>query len=495
MSTTAGTFEQVARAMIEASAPLRRALGSTDAFRSFMLRLGWETTSVPPAYTQLGTAIAEAMQAVEALRDDPTESEILVLLGKAKASYLAINRIDQAPPDVDASAFLSQIGERLFEVLLTDYLAAHQPALFNWLSILNVIETESIPPTAHQRGHIRTHFHWHNIPKIIRDPLSLPHTVYGWGTQDLKFPLLLQHLSELCFAFGFPVFIGKAEESLANGYSDEDEELDEDSQWLKIPFYYITIADRELEAAISIVELKGNGSTLPGLAIQPHIPNEFPLTLRLASTIDLRVRAGTNAASQLGIVLRPGDASIKYPFQPGTTPPSAGIGIGFDFKPATPTLLLGSPKGTRLEFQGGSVDLGASSVDNDLDIQLAAQLKGLTLVLQPGEADSFLHNLLGDSERRITIPLGVEWSRRNGVHFAGSEAFETFLPANLSIGPVTVKGIALQLFAPTDHSADLTLAVGVQISGKLGPVSFAVEGMGFRLQTTFAQGNVGPFDL
>ena len=495
MSTTTGTFEQVARAMIEALAPLRRALGSTDAFRSFMLRLGWEATSVPPAYTQLGTAIAESVQAIEALRDDPTETEILVLLGKAKAAYLAIDQIDQAPPGVDASAFLSQIGERLFEVLLTDYLAAHQPAVFNWLSILNVVETVDIPATAHQRGHTRTHFHWDNIPKIIRDPLSLPHTVYGWGTQDLKFPLLLQHLSELCFAFGFPVFIGKAEESLANGYADEDEELDEDSRWLKIPFYYITIADRELEAAISIVELKGNGSTLPGLAIQPHIPNEFPLTLRLASTIDLRVRAGTNAPSQLGIVLRPGDASIKYPFQPGTPPPSAGIGIGFDFKPATPTLLLGSPKGTRLEFQGGSVDLGASSVDNDLDIQLAAQLKGLTLVLQPGEADSFLHNLLGDSERRITIPLGVEWSRRNGVHFAGSEAFETFLPANLSIGPVTVKGIALQLFAPTDHSADLTLAVGVQISGKLGPVSFAVEGMGFRLQTTFAQGNVGPFDL
>jgi hypothetical protein len=234
---------------------------------------------------------------------------------------------------------------------------------------------------------------------------------------------------------------------------------------------------------------------LPGLAVQPHIPNEFPLTLRLAPTIDLRVRAGTNAASQLGIVLRPGEASIKYPFQPGTTPPSAGIGIGFDFKPASPTLLFGAPNATRLEFQGASVDLGASSVDNELDIQLAAQLKGLTLVLQPGEADSFLRNLLGDSERRLTIPLGIEWTRRNGVRFAGSEAFETFLPTNLSIGPITVEGIALQLFAPTDHSADLTLAVGARISGKLGPVSFAVEGMGFRLQTTFAPGNVGPFDL
>jgi hypothetical protein len=69
-----------------------------------------------------------------------------------------------------------------------------------------VIETEIIPATAHQRGHIRTHFHWANDSRrSIRDPLSLPQKVYGWGTQDLKFPLLLQHLSELCFAFGFPV--------------------------------------------------------------------------------------------------------------------------------------------------------------------------------------------------------------------------------------------------------------------------------------------------
>ena len=172
MSTTAGTFEQIARAMIDTVAPLRRAVGSADAFRSFMLRLGWDTISVPPAYTQLGTAIAEAMQAADALREDPTAEEILALLRKAQAAYLAIQRIDQAPPGVDAGAFLSQIGERLFEILLTDYLATHQPALFNLLSILNVIEEEVVPATTQQRAHVRTHFHWANIPEIIRDPLS-----------------------------------------------------------------------------------------------------------------------------------------------------------------------------------------------------------------------------------------------------------------------------------------------------------------------------------
>jgi hypothetical protein len=495
MSTTAGTFEQVARAMIDAVAPLRRALGSPDAFRSFMLRLGWETSSLPPSYTALGTTITEAMQAVEALRDDPTADEVLALLRKAQAAYLAIQQIDQAPAGVDAAAFLSQIGERLFEILLTDYLATYQPALFNLLSMLTVIEMEEIPATAQQRAHVRTHLHWATIPDIIRDPLSLPQKVYGWGTPELKFLLLLQHLSELLFAFGFPVFIGKAEEFLANGYAGQDIDFDEDTLWLKVPFFYITIADRELEAAISVVELKGTGTALPGLAIQPHIPNEFPLTLHLAPTIDLRLRAGTNAATQLGIVLRPGDASIKYPFQPGTTPPAAGVGLGFDFKPASPTLLLGSPKGTRLELQGASIDLGASFVENELDVQVAAQLKGLTLVLQPGEADSFLRNLLGDSERRLTMPLGIEWSRRHGVHFLGSEGFDTSLPVNFSIGPLMVQGLRIQLLAPADHSADLSVEVGTQISGTLGPVSCAVEGMGFRLRTTFASGNAGPFDL
>ena len=344
MSTTTSTLEQVARAMIDALAPMRRALGSADAFQAFMLRLGWETTAVPPAYTALGTTIAEAIQAVEALREDASEREVLSLLDKAKTAYQAIRRIDQAPPEVDAEVFLREIGERLFEVLLTDYLAAHQPMMFNLLSILNVIETENITATAHQRGHIRTHFHWKNIPDIIRDPLSLPRRVYGWGTQEFKFQLLLQHLSELLFAFGFPVYIGKAEEALTNGYGGRDVDLDEDSSWLKVPFYYITIADQELEAAISVVELKGDGTTPPGLVLQPHIPQEFPLTLHLAPTIDLRVQAGTNAASQLGIVLRPGEASIKYPFQPGEPPPSAGIGVGFDFKPTLPTLLLGAPK-------------------------------------------------------------------------------------------------------------------------------------------------------
>ena len=113
-----------------------------------------------------------------------------------------------------------------------------------------------------------------------------------------------------------------------------DNGLDETAWLLKVPFYYITIANKNLEAAFTLMELKGEDGKLPGVIIQPEIPEEFPLKFHIAPTIDLRLLAGTNAASQFGILLRPGEASIQYPFQPGTAPPAAGIGIGFDFTPA-----------------------------------------------------------------------------------------------------------------------------------------------------------------
>lgn len=493
--STPGTLEQAARAVIESLEPLSRAFSSVESFKAFMRRLGWDTAGLPPAYLALGDAVNEAALAVNVLREEPSAEEIGTLLLKAKAAYTAVCDIRTAPPGVDAAAFAAEIGERLFEILWTDYLALHQPALFNFLSMLDVITTDDVPATTQRPGYVRTRFKWKELPTIISDPLSLPKRVYGWGTPQLNFPLLAQHLGELLFALDFPVVVGKADRLLTEAYADDEVGFDEEIWALKVPFYYITIAGKNLEASFRLLEKKGTGAALPGLVVEPQIPEEFPLALHLAPTIDLRIRAGTNAASQLGIVILPDDASITYPFQPGTIPPSAGIGLGFDFTPTTPTLLFGSPRATRLEFQGGSVDFGASMIDGKLDVLLSVQLKRLALVLAPGDGDSFLRTMLGDGERRFEIPAGIEWSRRNGFRFNGSTTFEATVSPHQRMGPITLEEVTLRLRAPSDHSADLSLAVGTQLSGRLGPVSFAVEGLGFMVDTTFSPGNVGPFDL
>src|SRR5262245_10180658 len=123
MSEQRGTLEIFARYFVAALEPLRRAVSDENAFRALMLRLGWETTGLPPAYRSMGNAIGEAAQAIKALSDDPSSAEIADLLVKTKTAYERIRSIDAAPPGVDAGAFLAEIGERLFEILLTDYLA------------------------------------------------------------------------------------------------------------------------------------------------------------------------------------------------------------------------------------------------------------------------------------------------------------------------------------------------------------------------------------
>src|SRR5689334_2463968 len=174
MSQQPGTLELLARQFVAAFEPLRRAVSDENAFQALMLRLGWETAGLPPAYTGLGNAIGDAAQAIKALSDDATPAEIADLLIKTKTAYDKIHGIDTAPPGVDAGAFLAEIGERLFEILLTDYLASEQPAVFNLLSTLNVIELENVEPTPQKRGYVRPHFKWEEIPKIITDPASLP---------------------------------------------------------------------------------------------------------------------------------------------------------------------------------------------------------------------------------------------------------------------------------------------------------------------------------
>jgi hypothetical protein len=102
MKNERGTLESLARHLVAALEPLSRAVSDENAFRALMLRLGWETAGLPPAYISMGDAIAEAAQAVKALSDDPEPGEVVDLLFKTKTAYERIRGIDSAPPGVDA---------------------------------------------------------------------------------------------------------------------------------------------------------------------------------------------------------------------------------------------------------------------------------------------------------------------------------------------------------------------------------------------------------
>jgi len=496
MSTASSTLKLVGEHLTLALKPLSAAVVDKERFRGLMYQLGWNADDLPPAYAALGTAVDTAVTTLEALSDDPTAAEVLDLIEAVKNASDAIQGITVAPPGVDAGAFLAEIGERLFELLLTEYLANALPATYSLLQALDVIDVELVPATASRPSFTRVHFKWAEIPKIVSEPNTLPARVYGWGTPELDVDRIMHHLAGLTAATGFPVRTVPPGTRLERAYTDAtDDELPVSQPSLIVPFYYIDVAGISVEAALAVRDLPGRGSTLPGIVIEPQIPSQFPLTIRLADDIAMRLLAGTNIATTLGILIRPDDISIKYPFQPGTTPPSAGIGVGFDFTPATPTLLIGSPKDTRLEFKSASIDFGARSINGEFDAILGGQLKGLALVLSAGEGDGFIQKILGSGETRVEMTLGIEWSRANGIRFTGSGAFEVAVHPHLSLGPISIDEIDIRLAIPSPTPPDLRLELGAVISGELGPLTFFVQGIGLKVDAEFSPGNMGPFDL
>ena len=187
--------------------PLVDAASSRGAFVRLMSRIGFFASDIPAPYAALATTVGDAVTALESLPRPPSLQDLTGLLAKTKAVYDAIQALGTAPAPTgaDAAAYAQEIGERLFELLLADYLAAEQPGAYSVLSMLRVISVESIAATPTRPSHVRTHIRWDELPRAIGDPMGLPERVYGWGRPDFDDRLLLQHLAALGLVLRLPI--------------------------------------------------------------------------------------------------------------------------------------------------------------------------------------------------------------------------------------------------------------------------------------------------
>src|SRR5688572_29211286 len=215
------TWEIITRNFVNALEPLERYVADPQSFRQLLYRLGWSAASVPPEYLDLGNRVAAAASDLESLADDPDLGEVLALLEQVRDIYTRLGTLASAPPGIpipEVSDFLSEITERLFELLLVDYLASYQSHVFNILQLLAVIVQEHLPETSTRPSFSHTKILWSEFPKIISEPDSLPERVFGWGTPELKVDLIFNLISDLAQYIHTPVSIIEAPEDLAGEY-------------------------------------------------------------------------------------------------------------------------------------------------------------------------------------------------------------------------------------------------------------------------------------
>lgn len=494
----ASTLGLIATHLALAMRPLGAAVADLDSFKQFMHRAGWEVDDLPPAYVSLGTTVQALSSAVDNLGDDPSLEQIADLLNRLAALVDAIRGITTAPAGVDPGAFLSDIGERLFEILLVDYLFAEVPFLARLLELLDVIQFTVHPAAAGRPAFTETRFRFGEIPAVIADPLSIPSRVYGWGTAALDFELIAGHVQELLLALDIPSAYRHPSLSLGNAFQANPETATKSIDLeVRIPIALVELPDGPGEVGLSLLELPGEDSSYPGLILQPVVPSGLTDRTEITPELVLSFRAGSDLARTFGVFVRPGEIGVRYPFEPGTPPPPAGFGAELRYAPAEATVILGSATGSRLVLKGAKWSLNLDLVGTDAELRIEVATEGLSAVLALGDQDSFLASLFRGNDITIPIPLGLRWSNRRGFVFTGGAGLEVTVAPHLEFGPITVDTVHLAVVAGLSTGAPPALTAGVDVGlhGSLGPVAFSVEGVGVELGAVFQDGNAGPFDL
>ena len=494
MSDARHTFETLARHLIRATLPIVDAAASPAAFQSLIARLGFRVTTVPAPFAALSVSVGGANVKVDGFALGASLNDIRALLGDAKAVYDGIRGLALSPPPgVDALAWKAEIGDGMFALLLSDYLAREFPTAFGVLNSFGAIRFESISGSATRPAFVRPTLNLPALVAMISDPGGWPGRVWGWGTPKFDGNLVLEHLLSFAYGLGFQVSLPEQDGAELAGYLGHAAPLNLPSA-LRVPFIGTHFGDVPVLATIDLRPLAGDGATLPGIVLEPRLPAELPLTLKLHPKVSMRLLAGTNTSGLFGIAMRPNDVAVRFPLAPATAPPPGGIGIGFDFTPTTRTLLIGDPKASRLECAGATLDLKATFVNNTWSVNVGVDLKGVKFVFDPGEGDGFLRFLIGSTKTEIGIPVGLQWGR-DGLRFGGSASFNVVVHPHLSIGPAKVEEIDVGLKVPVGGKPRVQLEVGAAISTEIGPVSMMLKGVGLRADVRFEPGNAGPLDI
>jgi hypothetical protein len=496
VSEPRGTLAIVAGHLAQAIAPLDRILRDPATFTTTMAQLGWSASAPPASYAAIADATGAAVAAAEALVDDAELADVLAVIEAVGEVYTALDGLNVAPAGVDANAFLPVIGRDLFEYLLADHLAAELPGLFWPLKALGVVSSTALDPAGGRPGYVRTRFAWEELPAALADPAAVPASAFGWGSAAFDFSPLAEIATGLLTGIGIGTSVDRVDPALGDAVQAQATGTPKGSVFLGFTLsLFDSPDDAPLPVGLSVTELPAEGTAPPGVLVLPLLPPSLPAEYDAGGGWTFGVRAGSDLSEQLGLVVRPGETAVRYPFAPGRPFPEDGLGASLTSHFDPPLVLLGEPGGTRLELASLTWSLDVDADAEGLELTLGAAFGGLAFVLSAGSLDSFLGSVLGSSEVRVDVPFALSWSSRTGVGLASDVGFTLTLRPEIAVGGVRMDRVDLALALTTGAEPELALRALAALSGTFGPVSFAADGLGAELPVRFSSGNAGPFDV
>lgn len=485
-------------AVAEALAPLDDAFDSPDGMAQFLATIGWpvlaeELTGVNAAFGPVPAAVTALGQAAAALASGnsdpatqvPAVADAIQAVTTAIGALTTPGNVAGLPQLMQSPAFWTSFATDVVDHLIYHYLQREVPMLFAPLRAAGVLRSE---PATDGRTGDRKVVDWTELGRLFSDPVGALQNRYGWHGSFHSEELLIA-LAEALASLGQSTDLRSPTTAFDAQYWGGQRGPDRLiwTLWQALVVTGDSMAASRLGLVVAPIPASGQSGGPPaGLVLTPELLGRIGTSQQLSETVTLQLTGSLDTGQALQAVLRP--TGMQFVVGPGG---QASLDVAVTAKPPKPWQLLGGAGTSRVEVPEAHAGIGiASTAAGALQLSLRAGATGAVLVLEPGDLDSFLGQLLGGKTQRIPLSPTVTWSNTGGFSFNGGSGLSLDIPLGLSLADIVrVDSMHLELAGSQSAGASLHLTLSATLS--LGPIVAHVDGVGVSVQLEPGVGNAG----
>ncbi len=471
--------------LLDLFSPLQLALTDKDELAALVKKLGWEVefndtqTQALQAILDISeqtTAIAGAVQSIaqNGMNGEAVESLILAAEGIfdkiTTLSSLPQSQFAQLPDPFRTGPDRAEFALRLPEYLIVQWLDTFQEPVAETLRLIGLISEDKThtPPLVQ--------INWEGFGTLVTDPVSLIRETYDWGG-DFAHQDLMVRLINLAIAFGIQPRFGPVHPDLIDGWGP----VSNGANALQIvaPILRWSSRDNAFSFMTDLVFAPAaeNGA-VAGLQLTNITEGAFSDGIDLGNGWRFETDVSGDLNGALALKLLP--SGIR--FDTSLTGADAAAELRLIGAPETPYILIGKEDGPRLELAQFSTHIATDISTAAQELRFGATTRGsepggLRLVIEPGEGDGFIADILGDTPLIIEADIGVAWSSETGFQFEGGVGFDVDLLLDLGLGPIRIDTLHLSLYGGTEGA---TFEAAVTGGLNIGVAACAIEEIGIR---------------
>jgi hypothetical protein len=508
-STSAGTFELVGLTLARALEPLAARLHDPHHARMLIAELGLVmpeqivSPALVTAFQTIHTAAhairGEATTLAAAIDADNVGQIVSEGVSLARSTVTLIQAFDTIVREITAlgsvpsvtnaelTAFLTGLPDRLFQLVVVEYLEGNHRTVFALLELLGIVERTRANIGSTNPGQpevLRKRLRFDRIGQLLQSPDQIFATLYGWGQPGLP--------------AGMPPFDGNLLVRRVGALL----------RAMRIPTTIRELPGTPPRTSLEVCVLR----FAPTDAATPGKPGlEAIVTTGISDgiSIDLPIVPGWQAqlraegALQASVGMR-----VQPPAEVSLIPPSGTVqgrmkaGVArVPVAPETRIMLLGIAGGTGLSVERIELRFisgfrwDTSTGDATGDVGFEGELRGGKLKIGMDGADGFLGTLLSGVSVEADFNLGLGWTALQGIYFTGSSTLEIQLPAHISLGPIELSALTLRVGIDGNR---FPIGLATDIKAELGPLKVTVEQIGAAVELSFpadGRGDIGPLDI